>query len=222
MLSGSGLPAWWGRFPLGVSFDRAKETKTRLGRSPLRTSPGYEAGPASVLRSALAPVGSHGWSGKSMDSAPFSVRRPLSFQGLTLVCGVPAAVRSPPGQKASLREGGGTASAGSEGLSSSDFSGKNQRPSRGRSAGPDFSPMRNRGKNRLGRSPLRTSPGYEAGPASVLRSALAPVGSHGWSGKSMDSAPFSVRRPLSFQGLTLVCGVPAAVRSPPGQKASLV
>ena len=101
------------------------------------------------------------------------------------------------------------------------FSGKNQRPSRGRSAGPDFSPMRNRGKNRLGRSPLRTSPGYEAGPASVLRSALAPVGSHGWSGKSMDRAPFSVRRPLSFQGLTLVCGVPAAVRSPPGQKASL-
>ena len=115
MLSGSGLPAWWGRFPLGVSFDRAKETKTRLGRPPLSTPLGYEAGPASVLRSALAPVGSHGWSGKSMDRAPFSVRRPLSFQGLTLVCGVPAAVRSPPGQKASLREGGDTASAGSEG-----------------------------------------------------------------------------------------------------------
>ena len=35
---GSGLPAWRGRFPLGVSFERAKETKTRLGRSPLRTS----------------------------------------------------------------------------------------------------------------------------------------------------------------------------------------
>ena len=33
----SGLPAWWGRYPLGVSFERAKETKTRLGRSPLRT-----------------------------------------------------------------------------------------------------------------------------------------------------------------------------------------
>ena len=31
---------WWGRFPLGVSFERAKETKTRLGRSPLRTSLG--------------------------------------------------------------------------------------------------------------------------------------------------------------------------------------
>ena len=39
-LSCTGLPAWWGRFPLGVSFERAKETKTRLGRSPLRTSLG--------------------------------------------------------------------------------------------------------------------------------------------------------------------------------------
>ena len=35
--SGLGLPAWWGRSPLGVSFVRAKETKTRLGRSPLST-----------------------------------------------------------------------------------------------------------------------------------------------------------------------------------------
>ena len=52
--------------------------------------------------------------------------------------------------------------------------------------------------------------GYEAVPASSLQSALAPVGSHGWSGKSMDRAPFSVRQHRSFQGLTLVCGVPAA------------
>ena len=37
---GSGLPAWRGRFPLGVPFERAKGTKTRLGRSPLRTSLG--------------------------------------------------------------------------------------------------------------------------------------------------------------------------------------
>ena len=37
-ISASGLPAWWGRSPLGVSFERAKETKTRLGRSPLRTA----------------------------------------------------------------------------------------------------------------------------------------------------------------------------------------
>ena len=52
---GFGLPAWWGRFPLGVPFDRAKGTKTRLGRSPLRTSLGYEAGPASSLNSARHP-----------------------------------------------------------------------------------------------------------------------------------------------------------------------
>ena len=79
----SGLPAWWGRFPLGVPFERAKGTKTRLGRSPLRTSLGHEAGTASSLWSAQALVGSHGWPGKSMESAPFSVRWCLSFQGLT-------------------------------------------------------------------------------------------------------------------------------------------
>ena len=56
----------------------------------------------------------------------------------------------------------------------SDFSGGNQRPHRGRSAGPNFSPMRNWGKNRLGRSPLRTSLGYEAVPASSLGSARHP------------------------------------------------
>ena len=38
--SGAGLPAWRGRCPLGVPFERAKGTKTRLGRSPLRTPPG--------------------------------------------------------------------------------------------------------------------------------------------------------------------------------------
>ena len=37
---GSGLPAWWGRSPLGVSFCCQKETKDHLGRSPLRTSLG--------------------------------------------------------------------------------------------------------------------------------------------------------------------------------------
>ena len=52
---GSCLPAWWGRSPLGVPFGRAKGTKTRLGRSPLRTSLGYEAGPASKLSSARHP-----------------------------------------------------------------------------------------------------------------------------------------------------------------------
>ena len=104
----SGFPARWGRYPLGVSFERAKETKTRLGRSPLRTPLGYEAGTASILWSALAPVGSHRWPGKSMGSTPFSVSVCLCFQGLTLVCGVPAAKGLVPGNfqpKASLREG---------------------------------------------------------------------------------------------------------------------
>ena len=39
---GSGLPAWWGRFPLGVPFARSKGTKTRLGRSR-RREPGIRA-----------------------------------------------------------------------------------------------------------------------------------------------------------------------------------
>ena len=49
------MPAWWGRSPLGVSFERAKETKTRLGRSPLRTPLGYQAVHASSLSSARDP-----------------------------------------------------------------------------------------------------------------------------------------------------------------------
>ena len=53
--SGTGLPAWRGRFPLGVPFERAKGTKTRLGRSPLSTPLGYKAGTASRLRSARYP-----------------------------------------------------------------------------------------------------------------------------------------------------------------------
>ena len=36
-LSSAHLPVRRGRSPLGVSFERAKETKTRLGRSPLST-----------------------------------------------------------------------------------------------------------------------------------------------------------------------------------------
>ena len=50
-----GLPAWRGRSPLGVPFARSKGTKTRLGRSPLRTSLGYESGTASSLNSARDP-----------------------------------------------------------------------------------------------------------------------------------------------------------------------
>ena len=47
-----GLPARWGRYPLGVSFERAKETKTRLGLSPLSTPLGYQAVHTSRLGSA--------------------------------------------------------------------------------------------------------------------------------------------------------------------------
>ena len=90
------MPAGWGRFPLGVSFERAKETKTRLGRSPLRTSLGYEAGTASILWPALALVGSHRWPGKSMERISFSVRQCPCFQGLTPVCGVSAAGNQAP------------------------------------------------------------------------------------------------------------------------------
>ena len=49
---------------------------------------------------------------------------------------------------APLHEGVIYPTADREGLFFSDFCGENHRPRRGRSAGPDFSPMRNRGKNR--------------------------------------------------------------------------
>ena len=52
--------------------------------------------------------------------------------------------------------------------------------------------------------------GYQSGTASSLGLALVPVRSHGWPGKAIGSAPFSVRRCLSFQGLTPVSGVPSA------------
>ena len=45
-------PPWAGRYPLGVPFARPKGTKTRLGRSPLGTPPGYGAGRASSWFSA--------------------------------------------------------------------------------------------------------------------------------------------------------------------------
>ena len=59
------------------------------------------------------------------------------------------------------------------GLLSSDFSGGNQRPRRGRSAGVHFE-WPKWTKSHLGRSPLRTSLGYEAVPASSLNSARHP------------------------------------------------
>ena len=59
----SGLPAWWGRCPLGVPFERAKGTKTRLGRSPPKDLPGVRGwncvkstvGPSPLLWPLLLP-----------------------------------------------------------------------------------------------------------------------------------------------------------------------
>ncbi len=53
---GSGLPAWWGRFPLGVPFERTKGTKIRLGRSPLRTSLGGRGCPCVKSRFGPSPL----------------------------------------------------------------------------------------------------------------------------------------------------------------------
>ena len=53
----------------------------------------------------------------------------------------------------------------------------------GRSAGPDFSAMRNRGKNRQRRGlppPCGIHPAGTGCACVPLRSALGPVGSHGW------------------------------------------
>ena len=68
----------------------------------------------------------------------------------------------------------------------SDFSGGNQRPRRGRSAGPDFSPMRNRGKNRQRRGlppPCGIHPAVLGFPAFSLFRPIA------WWGH-IDSSPF--------------------------------
>ena len=66
------------------------------------------------------------------------------------------------------------------------FSGANQRPRRGRSAGPDFSPMRNRGKSRQRRGlppPCGIHPAVRGVPAFSLFRPLA------WWGH-IDSSPF--------------------------------
>ena len=66
------------------------------------------------------------------------------------------------------------------------FSGANQRPRRGRSAGPDFSPMRNRGKNRQRRGlppPCGIHPAVLGVPASFSFQPLARWG-------HIDSSPF--------------------------------
>ena len=86
--------------------------------------------------------------------------------------------------------------------------GTNLRPSRGRSAGPDFSPMRNRGKNRQRRGlppPCGIHPAVLDGVCAVLFSALRLVGSHGWHGTSTENTYFCGSLCFYRQGLTLAC-----------------
>ena len=90
-----------------------------------------------------------------------------------------------------------------EGRSFSDFSSADLRPRWGRSAGPHFSPMRNGGKNRLGRSPLRTSLGYWLERALPL-SGPGRFRSHRWRRHSVGGAHSSVGCYFYRQGLTLV------------------
>ncbi len=94
----------------------------------------------------------------------------------------------------------------------SDFLGGNQRPRWGRSAGPDFSPMRNRGKNRQRRGlpppcgihPAGNPPRGTGSPCVLLVSALSLVGSHRWHGHSIEYACSLGSWHFFCQGLTLV------------------
>ena len=90
----------------------------------------------------------------------------------------------------------------------SNFLGRTQRPSRGRSAGPHFSPMRNGGKNRQRRGlppPCGIHPAVLGGTCTFLFSALGPARSHRWHGYSTECSCFSGRQHFYCQGLTLVC-----------------
>ena len=90
---GSGLPAWWGRSPLGVPFARSKGTKNRLGRSSLRTSLGYQADPASSLNSARHPCcGSWYCHYTRLPWVAGPITRRFPHPGLPWRSGVPAAV----------------------------------------------------------------------------------------------------------------------------------
>ena len=88
-----------------------------------------------------------------------------------------------------------------EGRSFSDFSSADLRPRWGRSAGPHFSPMRNGGKNRLGRSPLST-----------------PLGVRGWACVKLVFGPFPLLWSLFVppHQATMAAGPIAGWFSPPG------
>ena len=94
-----------------------------------------------------------------------------------------------------------------EGLLFSHFSGREQRPRRGRSAYARFLPDEKSGKEspKAGPSPALWNPPRGTGsPCVLLFSALGPVGSHGWRGDSTEHTCFSAKLCFSHQGLTLV------------------
>ena len=97
-------------------------------------------------------------------------------RGLPPPCGIhPAVLGVPASSFFNLSMWHGEGGDG-QGLSFSDLSGGDQRPRRGRSAGPDFSPMRNRGKNRQRRGlppPCGIHPAVLGVPASSLFRPLA-------------------------------------------------
>ena len=107
-------------------------------------------------------------------------------RGLPPPCGIhPAVLGVPASSFFNLSMWHGEGGDG-QGLSFSDLSGADQRPRRGRSAGPDFSPMRNRGKNRQRRGlppPCGIHPAVLDAPASSLFRPLA------WWGH-IDGLPF--------------------------------
>ena len=95
-----------------------------------------------------------------------------------------------------------------EGLLFSDFSGREQRPSRGRSAYARFLPDEKSGKEspKAGPSPALWNPPRGTGCACVLLvSALGLIGSHRWRGTSTENTYFCGSLCFHRQGLTLAC-----------------
>ena len=84
-----GLPAWWGRSPLGVPFCCQKGTKDHQRRGlppPYGIHPAVLGGMCVLLCLALGLVGSHRWHDNSPVSASFYGKYGFYRQGLTLVC----------------------------------------------------------------------------------------------------------------------------------------
>mgnify|MGYP001625617035 FL=1 len=173
----------WARF---LPDEKSGKESPKAGPSPALWNPPRGTGsPCVLLFSALDPVGSHRWHGNSFVSVSFYDKENFYRQGLTLVCGVSAAESPASGdcqtQSLPCVKGGGPASAGSEGLTFSDFSGAPLRPCQGRSAYARFLPDEKSGKEspKAGPSPALWNPPRGTGSSCVrLFSALGLVGSH--------------------------------------------